>query len=473
MSDFSQKNSSEPGLKTLVHMQGQLTISIFIAVTIVVFSAFRGNQPDTEQHLSGPGEKEINTVSVGAERLLDEYFDLIKNKRVGIITNHSAIAGGQHIVDLLHERDDVEVTALFGPEHGIRGTADAGEHVADDIDEDTGIPVFSLYGETRRPSLEMLENVDVLIFDIQDVGTRFYTYPATMGRAMRSAVEAGIPYLVLDRPNPIGGFRIEGHIRKDEFVSGIGLYPTPITHGMTVGELALMIHDQGWHEGIEDLDLHVIEMDGWNRDMLWEDTGLDWIPPSPNIPDFETAVVYPGTCFFEGTPASEGRGTYEPFLQVGSPHIDEEKAAEELNRRADFSENGETEEEMMTHNTRESDLGGLRFHPVIFTPESIPGMSREPKLEGELVRGVRLEVTDSDSVRPVAAGIHILQVFYDLLPEEQQAEFFHPRGMPVRAGNKYIQQMIRDGVPATEIIESWTEDVERFTDLRGPYLIYD
>jgi uncharacterized protein YbbC (DUF1343 family) len=284
------------------------------------------------------------------------------------------------------------------------------------------------------------------------VGTRFYTYPATMGRAMRSAVEAGIPYVILDRPNPIGGRRIEGHIRKDEFVSGIGLYPTPITHGMTVGELALMIHDQEWHGEIEDLELHVVPMEGWTRDMLWFDTGLEWIPPSPNIPDAETAMVYPGTCLFEGTPASEGRGTYQPFLQVGSPHVDEEAAAAELNRRT---------------------LPGLRFDPVTFVPESIPGMSRYPKLEGEHVRGVMLQVTDAAAVEPVAAGIHLLQVFYDLLPEENREEFFHPRGMPVRAGNTMVAQLIRDGVPAKEIIRSWKDDVDRFAEMRRPYLLYE
>ena len=391
-------------------------------------------------------------VKVGAERLLTDYFHLVDGKRVGIITNHSAVAGGEHIVDLLHAHPDVTVTALFGPEHGIRGTADAGEVVEDAIDEQTGIPAYSLYGQNRRPTPEMLSEVDVLLFDIQDVGTRFYTYPATMGRAMRSAVEAGIPYVVLDRPNPIGGQRIEGHIREDEFVSGIGLYPTPVTHGMTVGELALMIHDKGWHEDIEELEVHIVPMEGWTRDMLWFDTGLEWIPPSPNIPDAETAVVYPGTCFFEGTPASEGRGTYEPFLQVGSPFVDEEVAADRLN---------------------ELNLPGLRFKPVTFEPVSIPGMSRYPKLEGETVRGVKLEVTDAPAVAPVAAGIRLLQVFYDLLPDERKEEFFHPRGMPVRAGNTMVTQMIRDGVPAEEIIRSWQDDVEKFEVMRRPFLLYE
>lgn len=391
-------------------------------------------------------------VQVGAARLLTDYFHLVNGKRVGIITNHSAVVRDDHIVDLLHAHPDVTVTALFGPEHGIRGTADAGEKVEDAIDEQTGIPAYSLYGQNRRPTLEMLSEVDVLLFDIQDVGTRFYTYPATMGRAMRSAVEAGIPYVILDRPNPIGGWRIEGPIREERFASGIGLYPTPVTHGMTVGELARMIHDQGWHDDIENLDLHVVPMKGWTRNMTWFDTGLDWVPPSPNIPDAETAIVYPGTCFFEGTPASEGRGTYEPFLQVGSPHVDDEAAAEQLNNRR---------------------LPGIWFHPVTFEPESIPGMSRNPKLEGEMVHGVNIQVMDPDVVEPVATGIHMLKVFYNLLPEEHKDAFFHARGMPIRAGNTMVQEMIRDGVRAEEIIASWSEDVEMFTEKRRPYLLYE
>ncbi len=424
-----------------------------LAAVFVLMMVFLACSPeDIPRNDNALSESATPAVKVGAGRLMTDYFHLVDGKRVGIITNHSAVVNGEHIVDLLHAHPDVTVTALFGPEHGIRGTADAGEAVDDAIDEQTGIPAYSLYGQNRRPTPEMLSEVDVLLFDIQDVGTRFYTYPATMGRAMRSAVEAGIPYVVLDRPNPIGGRRIEGHIREDEFVSGIGLYPTPITHGMTVGELALMIHDKGWHDEIEELELHIVPMEGWTRDMLWFDTGLEWIPPSPNIPDAWTAVVYPGTCFFEGTPASEGRGTYEPFLQVGSPFIDEDTAAGRLNDRQ---------------------LPGLRFHPVTFEPESIPGMSRYPKLEGETVRGVKLEVTDAPAVAPVAAGIHLLQVFYELLPQERKEEFFHPRGMPVRAGNTMVAQMIRDGVAAEEIIRSWKGDVERFEKMRRSYLLYE
>lgn len=399
-------------------------------------------------------------VVIGAERLLDDYRPLIEGKRVGIITNHSAVVGSssredgghRHLIDLIHEDPDVTITALFGPEHGIRGHADAGEPVDDSTDELTGAPVYSLYGENRRPTVEMLGDVDVLIFDMQDVGARFYTYPATMGRSMISAAEAGIPFLVLDRPNPLGGVRIEGFIREDQFVSGIGLFPTPVTHGMTVGELALMIQGERWMEGLDDLELHIIEMKGWDRKMLWDDTGLPWVPPSPNIPDVETALVYPGTCYFEGTTASEGRGTYEPFLQVAALNVDGEVLAETLNER---------------------NINGLRFSGTVFIPESIPGMSREPKLLGEEVEGVRLEVEDAEALYPVAAGMHLLEVFYNALPKEDREGFFNERGMQVRAGNEFVQQMLEQGEGAQAVIELWKKDVEAFTRQREPYLIYE
>lgn len=470
-------------------------------------------------------------VIIGAERLLTDYRELVEGKRVGIITNHSAIivrdgskiannagllndgrtsqltedieisgnvgasevsgstgisgnasnasnngasstSGSSinvnstgiagdistnsntntiHLIDLLHADPDITITALFGPEHGLRGQADAGEPVGDSVDDLTGAPIFSLYGETRRPTAEMLANVDVLIFDMQDVGTRFYTYPATMARSMISAAEAGIPFLVLDRANPLGGNRIEGFIREDQYTSGIGLFPTPVTHGMTVGELAKMIQGEQWLDGLADVDLHIIEMSGWTRDMLWTRTGLPWVPPSPNIPDIETAFIYPGTCYFEGTTGSEGRGTYRPFLQVGDAGVDGEAIATNLNQR---------------------NIGGLQFNDISFTPVSILGMDRSPKLMDQLIEGVEISVTDEEILYPVAAGIHILEAFYNAHSEEGKARFFNLRGMQVRAGNDLVQQMIQDGRPADEIVDLWEDDVNRFRQQRQPYLIY-
>lgn len=392
------------------------------------------------------------TITVGAQLLLTEYRHLIEEKRVGIITNSSAVVGDTHIAEKIHQDPHVKITAVFGPEHGFRGRADAGEAVQDSRDILTGAPVYSLYGRVNRPTKEMLEDIDVLVFDMQDVGARFYTYPATMGRAMVSAAEAGIPFVVLDRPNPLGGIKMEGFIRDEAFISGIGLYPTPVTHGMTIGELALMIKGEKWHENLEDLDLHVVPMKGWRRNMLWMETGLEWTPPSPNIPDPETALVYPGTCFFEATTASEGRGTYEPFIQVGAAGVDGKQIADALNRLG---------------------LKGLSFSAVIFTPESIPGMAREPKLAGIEIEGVKLEVTHAEQLEPVAAGMHLLKAFYDAREESESDNFFITAGMRIRAGNEVVQRMIEHGADVQEIIDTWQNDIAFFSRQRTPYLLYN
>ena len=394
----------------------------------------------------------VGRVKVGAERLLVDHRALVAGKRVGIITNHSAVVGDQHLIDLLAADPEVTIAALFGPEHGLRGTADAGEAVAHSVDEQTGAPVYSLYGQTRRPTEEMLADVDVLLFDMQDVGTRFYTYPATMGRSMISAAEAGIPFVVLDRPNPLGGERMEGTIREEQFRSGIGLYPTPVTHGMTIGELARMIQGEGWHDGLEDLELHVVEIEGWDRSMLWTETGLEWVPPSPNIPDVETAFIYPGTCFFEGTTASEGRGTYQPFLQIGDVGIDSAAVVRELTGRG---------------------LSGLEFEAVYFVPESIPGMSKNPKLLGEKVSGVRLKVTDPKELAPVAVGMHLLDVFYHALPEDRREDFFNERGIHIRAGSEETKALIEAGGDVRKLIDGWEKDLQSFSQRREAYLLYN
>jgi uncharacterized protein YbbC (DUF1343 family) len=395
------------------------------------------------------GEQVLKT---GAERLVEQEFSVVEGMRVGVITNHTALAGGRHIVDLLHEADHVEVAALFGPEHGIRGDADAGERITDGVDERTGVPVYSLYGETRQPTPEMLDGLDALIFDIQDVGARFYTYISTMGLAMQSAARHDIRFVVLDRPNPLGGDRVEGFILEPGFESFVGLYPIPVTHGMTVGELALMIRGEAMLEDVAATDLHVVEVRGWTRDMLWSDLGRPWIPPSPNIPDFETAVVYPGTCFFEATNASEGRGTYSPFLQVGAPWADGEELARTLNERQ---------------------LPGLRFEPVVFTPQPVDGMSSHPKHQGTELQGVSLIVEDPRIVEPVPAGMHLLEVFYKHAPDHEKEHFADRTRLARLAGTDRLYELLTGGATADEIIAGWDSELGEYLQTRSLYLIYD
>jgi uncharacterized protein YbbC (DUF1343 family) len=388
----------------------------------------------------------------GAEVVAADNFAIFHGKRVGLITNHTAVVGDAHLADLLHSAEGVTLSALFGPEHGIRGDAPAGDRIQDDLDERTGVTVYSLYGDIRKPTPEMLQNVDVLVFDIQDVGARFYTYISTMVHGMEAAAENGIPFVVLDRPNPLGGELIEGFVLEPGHESFVGIFPMPVTHGLTVGELANMAVGEAMVPGLENLELTVVQMEGWSRNQYWTDISPDWLPPSPNIPDFATALIYPGACFFEGTTASEGRGTYEPFMVVGAPWADGEAIAAELNQR---------------------ELPGLRFEAVDFTPVSIENMATRPKWRDQPISGVRHVITDQRAVRPVEAGVHLLDVFYRQAPEEEKATFFTPERIQRLAGGSKLHTMIEQGVAADEIVASWQDEIAAFDAMRQNYFLYE
>lgn len=391
-------------------------------------------------------------VSTGAELFAANEFAELQGKRVGLIVNHTARVDTSHLVDLMHAVDGVEVSALFGPEHGIRGSADAGAKIDDGRDSATGAPIYSLYGATRKPTQEMLENVDALVYDIQDVGARFYTYISTLGLAMQAAAEKGIPIYVLDRPNPLGGNYVSGFVLEDEHESFVGQYPIPAAYGLTIGELAAMIRGEGLLPGVSDAELHVISMEGWQRDMLWPETGLPWIPPSPNIPDFETALVYAGTVLFEAVSASEGRGTETPFTLLGSPWADGGALADTLNAAG---------------------LEGVRFDSASFTPRSIEGMSSNPKLMDEDLQGIRITVTDPDAYRSVEAGIHILHAFLQQAEDAGEEDFFsRPESLARLSGTNRLFEMFENGSSPEEIIDSWQSEVDEFRRQREPYLLY-
>ena len=378
-------------------------------------------------------------------------FGDLKGKSVGLLVNHTARVDSMHLSDVVWESPAIELGAMFGPEHGIRGEADAGEEISDGIDRRTGVPVYSLYGDTRKPSVESLENLDALVFDIQDIGARFYTYISTMGMAMQAAAEAGISFVVLDRPNPLGGEYVSGFVLEPGYESFVGAYPIPIAHGLTVGELATMIQGEGWLEGLDSLDLQIIQMEGWNRSERWTDLGLEWHPTSPNIPDFETALAYPGMCFFEAVNASEGRGTRAPFLQAGAQWANEAALAARLTA---------------------FDLPGVRFDAHSFTPESIEGMSSNPRFKDQMVQGIRLAITDANVFDPVAAGIYAIWAFYDQAPESEKSDFLNERWMNRLAGTDRLFDQLKAGVVPEEIVESWAEEVSAFKQLRRGYLIY-
>ncbi len=370
---------------------------------------------------------------------------------MGLIVNHTARSGNEHLIDWVHAAENVELGALFGPEHGIRGDEDAGAKISDGIDDSTGVPVYSLYGEHRRPTSEMMEGLDALVFDIQDVGARFYTYISTMGLSMQSAAEAGVPFIVLDRPNPLGGERMAGYLRGDSLVSFVSQYPIPVQHGLTVGELAHMIQGEGWIPGLTTLDLRVVQMQGWERDMLWPETGLIWIAPSPNLPSFEAALIYPGTCFFEATTASEGRGTPTPFLTVGAPWLDAHSLAEDLSRW---------------------EPAGVTIEAGAITPASVPGASMNPKWKDMPIETLEISITDANDVSAVALGLDLVGRMYAVAPDSVKEDFFRERWMALLSGSTATLDRVKGRMDLDAWEWTWEDDIAAFTKQRKPYLLY-
>ncbi|MGE6490582.1 exo-beta-N-acetylmuramidase NamZ family protein [Exiguobacterium sp. NPDC077395] len=377
-------------------------------------------------------------VELGVDRLM-ENPDILKGKRVGLITNPTGInAERTSIVDLFDQSDDFELTALYGPEHGVRGDAQAGSTVSSYIDEVTGLPVYSLYGATKKPTPDMLEDVDVLVFDIQDVGTRYYTYIYTMAYAMEAASENGIPFVVLDRPNPQGGLRVDGPVLDPDYASFIGLYPIPLKHGMTVGELAQLFNSEYHIQA----DLEVVKMKGWKRSMMYEDTGLPFVMPSPNMPTTDTVNVYPATGLFEGTNLSEGRGTTKPFQLIGAPYIQAHEYAKELNKL---------------------DLPGVAFRAASFTPTF-------SKHAGKLTHGVEVYVTDPTRFESTKTGIAMIQTAHDLYPDD--FEFLANDFITKLTGNAYVKDMILEGASLDEILTKIEDERDAFLPIRKDYLMY-
>ena len=392
-----------------------------------------------------------SAVETGAEVLAESDFADFRGQRVGLIVNHTARVGDRHLVSLMHEAAEVTVGAIFGPEHGWRGTEEDGVAVRDGHDTETGAPVYSLYGDYLRPSPAMLRELDVLVYDIQDVGARFYTFISTMGLAMQSAASAGLPFVVLDRPNPLSGTYVSGFVLEPEYDSFVGRYAIPIAHGMTVGELARMIAGEDLLPGLENLQLRIIAMRGYDRAMQWPDTQLPWVNTSPNIPGFETALVYPGTCFFEATSASEGRGTITPFVLLGAPWVDGGVLARTLT---------------------DADLPGVRFVAARFEPKPIPGMDMNPKLSGIRLEGVEIRVTDRRQYQPVETGMHILHTFYHAAPDKS-GFLSRPSWLNRLSGTARLLDMLREGKAAEEIVRAWQPEVLAFREARAMYLLYD
>ena len=389
----------------------------------------------------GSVEEEGKVVRPGIDVLLTDSIHLVQGLRVGLITNQTGIgADGVPSIDRLSDHPGVQLVALFSPEHGIRGTVEAGVDVADQVDVRTGLPIHSLFGATLKPTPSMLDGIEVLLFDIQDVGARYYTYIYTMALAMEAAGEASIPFIVLDRPNPVGGRQVQGNILDPAFASFVGRYPLPMRHGMTPGELAILFRQAF---GVE-VELRVVPIEGWSRDTLFSDTGLPWRSPSPNMPDLESALHYSGTCLFEGTNLSVGRGTERAFQWVGAPWLDGDELARILS---------------------EAGLPGVRFHPARFTPRE-PG---DGKFDGVEVSGVRLEVTEPGSYDPTLTAVAVLVEARRMSGDRWQWNIEHFDRL---AGTQRLRNGVEQGESATAITQSWEQDGEEFRELRDRTLIY-
>jgi uncharacterized protein YbbC (DUF1343 family) len=381
------------------------------------------------------------SVKTGLDRV-GAYKDVFEGRRLGIIANHTAYdRDGKFIVDVFRNMTGVKVTALFSPEHGLWGTARAGEKIDSQTDPVYNLPVYSLYGKTQKPTSEMLRNIDVLIFDIQDIGARFYTYIYTMSLAMEAAAENGKTFVVLDRPNPINGTSVQGNILEPSLASFVGLYTIPVRHGMTAGELAKMFNGQGWLAGRIKAELVVIPMEGWSRRMWYDRTGLRFIKPSPNMPDLETAAVYPGLCLLEGTNVSEGRETMMPFRQFGAPWIDSKLLAGRLNSL---------------------NLPAMRFEPVSFTPTS-------SKYQGRECHGVRILVTDRDRLEPYSSGVRIVNEICRMYPEKFEWRAAHFDRL---CGTSKIRNAIASNSSLDVLKSEWQKELEAFLKIRAGYIIY-
>jgi uncharacterized protein YbbC (DUF1343 family) len=379
-------------------------------------------------------------VRVGVEVLLADSLDLVRGRRVGLITNHTGRTADATTIDLLFGHPDIDLVALFGPEHGLRGDAEAGEIIDDGVDGRTGLPVHSLYGGSRAPDPEHLAELDVLLFDIQDVGARYYTYVWTMSLAMEAAGQAGVPFVVLDRPNPIGGELVQGNVLDPAFATFVGLHPVPMRHGLTPGEMARLVRGEF---GVN-VELAVAPLDGWTRAMDFSEVGILWTPPSPNIPSIASALHYPGTCLFEGTNLSVGRGTDRAFQQVGAPWLDGEALAVALNARM---------------------LPGVRFEAVTFTPTD-PG---DGKYGGETVEGIRFVATDPALYDPTVTAVAALVEARRLAGEQWSWLASHFDRL---AGTDALRLGIERGDDVPALTADWSVQLARFRARAAPYRLY-
>jgi uncharacterized protein YbbC (DUF1343 family) len=399
-----------------------------------------------ERATTQPASKGV-ALTLGVEKLL-EAPEVLRGSRVGLICNQASVNHAyRHVADLFHEHPDIQLSALFGPQHGIRGDVqDNMIETEHSIDRKTGLPIYSLYSETRVPTEEMLRDIDVLVFDMQDVGCRIYTFVYTMANCMIAARKYGKRVIVCDRPNPITGNKVEGNVLEQEFASFVGQYSIPTRHGMTPAELAKLFNK---HFNIN-CDLEIVSMDGWQRSFWLDNTDAPWVLPSPNMPTLDAATVFPGSVHFEGTQVSEGRGTTRPFELIGAPYIDPDEYADSLNSIG---------------------LEGVYFRACMFQPTF-------QKHGGTTCGGVQIHVLDREVFKPVKTGVAMVKTAFDLYGDdfrwkEPPYEYvFDKNPFDVISGTDKIRKAFENNVELDEIVESWQPRLKEFLEVREQYLLY-
>lgn len=424
----------------LLNLKTSPSVLIFILWVLISCPDLSPECPDpvlaeaSPDSSSAAGAEPEQKVRPGIDILEQENFASLSGKNVGLITNHTGVdSAGRRTIDLFRDAPGIRLAAVFTPEHGLSGSND--EKIRSDMKSPLGIPLYSLYGDVLRPTDAMLEGIDALIFDIQDAGARFYTYITTMAYAMESAAKKGIPFYVLDRPNPITASVVQGPVMDRDLKSFTGYFPLPIRHGMTVGELASMFNS----ENMIGAELHVIQMDGYSREDWYDETGLAWISPSPNLRTLTEAALYPGVAIVEGSNLSVGRGTKTPFEHIGAPWINAKKFSRYMNNRK---------------------IGGVRFVPTSFTP-------RSDRYEGRRCHGIRIIVIDRSLLDPVSLGVEIAAGLRKLFPRSFRINDIMPM-----IGSRSVFQSIKKGSDPRIITGEWQGQLEQFLELRENYLLY-
>ena len=398
----------------------------------------------------GAGSGKKPAVRTGVEILRDRKFDILRGKKVGLITNPTGITSAfEATIDVLYNAPGVKLTALFGPEHGVRGDVEAGKYIESYTDLKTGLPVYSLYGKNRKPSPEMLKGLDVLVYDIQDIGVRSYTYISTMGYAMEAAAENGIEFVVLDRPDPLTGKRVEGPMLDERFKSFVGMYPIPYVYGMTPGELAQMINEEGWLNGGKRCTLTIVPMEGWRREMWGDDTGLPWVPPSPHIPHASTPMFYVMTGLLgELGTANQGVGYTLPFELVGAPWVDGYQLAKYLNAQG---------------------LRGVEFRPLTYKPFYFD-------TTGQVYQGVQIHITDREQLELSVVQFSVLEALFRLYPDKNIFERAKPEKIMMFdkvIGSDEVRRLLTTEGNVDNILRVIDRERARFVIKREKYLIYE